>query len=180
MSRRTKIWLFAGVGVVGLVVGLLLTAVVLVQSDWFKDRVRARIVSEAETATGGRVEIGSFNYDWRRLTAEVGPFVVHGKEAAGEAPFFRAERIRIGLKIISLLESQFDIQSLTVEKPQLNVVVNRNGETNVPRPKARRHKGTLAEELLDLKVRHFELHDGFARYNSEQIPIDLEGDRLQA
>ena len=179
MTRVKKALLWAVAGSAGLMIALVVAAVVLVQTNWFKDRVRARIVSVAETATGGRVEIGSFQYDWRTLSAEVAPFVLHGKEAPGEAPLFRADRIRIGLKIISILESKVDIRTLAVEKPQVNIVVNRDGATNVPTP-SRRHEGTLADELLDLKVRHFELNNGFARYNSEKIPINLEGDRLQA
>ena len=59
----------------------------ILQTNWFKGKVRARIVSIAETATGGRVEIGTFDYNWRNLTVELAPFVVHGKERPGEAPF---------------------------------------------------------------------------------------------
>jgi len=63
MSRRKKIWVFGLGGLLGLLLLTLLTAVVVVQTDWFKNKVRARIISEAENATGGRVEIGSFDYD---------------------------------------------------------------------------------------------------------------------
>lgn len=181
MSRRKKVWIYGLVGGAFFVVALLLAALALLQTNWFKDKVRARIVSIVEKATGGRVEIGSFDYNWRTLTAEVGPFIVHGKEAPPEAPFFRADRIRIGLKIISALEEKVDIASLSIEKPQLNVLVNAAGETNVPAPKVPRHsKKNFAEQLLDLKVRHFELHNGFARYNSKYIPLDLEADHLEA
>src|ERR1035438_1485721 len=99
MSRRKKAWLFGFAGVIGLLLVALFAAVGLVQTDWFKNKVRARIVSVAETATGGRVEIATFDYEWRDLTVEVAPFVVHGKESPQAAPFFRADRIRFGLRI---------------------------------------------------------------------------------
>lgn len=180
MSRPKKIWIGLA-GAVGLLAIVLLAGLIVIQTDWFRDQVRARIVSEAETATGGRVEIGNFNYDWRSLSAEVSPFTLHGKEAPGAPPFFRAERIRIGLKIISLAERKADITSLIVEKPQVNVTVNPDGSTNVPTPKAvSKTNKNFAEQLLDLKVRHFELRDGFADYNDQRTPIDIKGDRLQA
>ena len=181
MTRRKKAWLFGLLGVAGLLLIALFAAVAVLQTDWFKDKVRARIVSEAETATGGRVEIGRFDYNWHSLTAEVAPFVIHGKEPPQAAPFFRADRIRVGLRIISLLEKQVDLVSLTVEKPQVSITVNPDGSTNVPAPKGSRASNkNFAEQLLDLKVRHFELHDGFADYNSQRIPLDVQGDRLQA
>ncbi len=168
-------------GAAGLLAIALLAAVGVLQTVWFKNKVRARIMSVAETATGGRVEIGQFDYNWRNLTVEVAPFVVHGKEAPQAAPFFRADRIRIGLRIISLLDRQVDLVSLYVEKPQASVTVNPDGSTNVPEPKGfERWEKNFAEQILDLKVQHFELHDGFVEYNSQRIPLDARGDRLQA
>jgi translocation and assembly module TamB len=181
MTRRKKAWLFGLLGAAGLLLFAVLAAVILLQTNWFKNKVRARIESVAETATGGRVDIGKFDYDWNNLTVEVAPFVVHGKEPPGATPFFRAERIRIGLRIISLLERQVDLISLIVEKPQVSVTVNPDGSTNVPEPKGSgRWEKNVAERLLDLKVRHFELHDGFSKYNSQLIPLDVQGDHLKA
>src|SRR5262249_1931146 len=148
-------------------------------TDWFKNKVRERIVEVAETASGGRVEIGRVNYKWPSLTAEVGPFILHGKEPAGAKALFRAQKITGGVKNGSALKKQVDIASLTVEKPEVYVTVAADGSTNVPSPKRRSGKN-FAEQLLDLKVKHFELHDGFAEYNSERIPIDVQGEHLQA
>jgi translocation and assembly module TamB len=85
------------------------------------------------------------------------------------------------LKIVSALKQEVDIRSLTVEKPQVHVMVAADGTTNVPEPKiSRQSKKNIAEQLLDLKVNHFELHDGFAEYNSKSIPLDVQGDHLRA
>jgi translocation and assembly module TamB len=181
VSKPAKIVVFglAGLAVVALAIGV--AGLVILQSDWFKNKVRERIVSATEDATGGRVEIGKFNYDWRAMTAEVGPFIVHGKEPVSSPPFFRADKIQIGLKIISALEKRVDITSLTAEKPQVYVTVAQDGSTNVPTPKVPRNtKKNFAEELLDLKVQHFELRNGFAEYNTQRVPLDVRGNALQA
>lgn len=181
MSRRKKAWLFGLAGVAALLLIALLAAGLVLRTVWFKNQVRDRLVSVAATATGGRVDIGEFDYNWSNLTVEVAPFVIHGKESPQEAPFFRAERIRIGLRIISMLERQVDLISVIVEKPQVSVTVNPDGSTNVPEPKdQRRWEQNFAERILDLKVQHFEFHDGFAEYNSQRIPLDVHGDRLRA
>src|SRR5260370_5701782 len=67
--------------------GILVTTLILIDTDWFKDKVRQRIVAELEKSTGGRVEIGSFK--WHNLTAEAAPLIVHGNEPAGPPPPFR-------------------------------------------------------------------------------------------
>jgi len=182
MTRRTrKIVFYSALGLVSLVLIACISALIIVRTEWFKNKVRDKIVAVAETATGGRVEIGRFDYQWSGLTVEGEPFIVHGKEPPGAPPFFRAEKIQIGLKIISALKQDVDIRSITVEKPQLHVVVAADGTTNVPEPKVRRQtKENFAEQLLDLKVNHFELHDGFAEYNSKRIPLDVQGDHLRA
>src|SRR5216683_949494 len=72
----------------------------ILPSAWFREKVRERIVYEVEKATGGRVEIGSFYFDWKTLTAEVSPFVLHGTEGAGQQPLARVDRLKVGLKII--------------------------------------------------------------------------------
>lgn len=179
MSRARKAILFTLLSVIVAIGAGLGVAIVLLQTDWFKNKVRERIVSVAETATGGRVEIGKFNYDWQNLTAEVAPFVLHGNEPSSAPPFFRADRIQIGLKIISALKKQVDISSLSIERPRAYVTVAPDGSTNVPAPHVR-SKSSLAQQLLDLKVGHFELRDGIAEYNSQRIPVDARCDQLHA
>ncbi|HLG97531.1 MAG TPA: translocation/assembly module TamB domain-containing protein [Bryobacteraceae bacterium] len=180
MSRPVKfgLWMFAAA--LGIAAALTVAFLVVVQTAWFRNKVRERIVSVAEEATGGRVEIGKFDYSWHSLSAEVSPFVLHGKEPAGSPPFFRAAKIQVGLRIISALKKQVDIASLKIEQPQLYVTVAPDGSTNVPAPKVARSLKGLSETLLDLKVKHFELRDGFAGYNSRRIPLNIQGDQLQA
>jgi hypothetical protein len=78
MSRPVKIAAISILGLAGLLLMAAAAFLVVVQTDWFKNKVKERIVSVAEEASGGRVEIGQFNYDWRALTAVVSPFVLHG------------------------------------------------------------------------------------------------------
>ncbi|MGD0435428.1 MAG: translocation/assembly module TamB domain-containing protein [Bryobacteraceae bacterium] len=179
MSRALKISTFT---LLGLLVVLLAAGggfVIVARSGWFKNKVRERIVAVAEQATGGRVEIGRFDYDWHSLTVEVTPFIVHGAEPASAPPLFRADKIQIGLKIISALKKQVDIASLRLSKPQLRVSVAPDGSTNVPSP-PRPFKKNWADRLLDLKLRHFEARDGMIDYNSQKFPLDLQGDGVEA
>src|ERR1039457_3298152 len=119
MSRGRKwiAWILGG-GMVLLLV-LATTAVTIVQSQWFYGRGGGRLVETVERAPGGRVEIGSFHFDWRRLRAEVHAFTLHGTEPADKPPLFRAESVAVGLKIISILKRDVDIGYLDITAPQV-------------------------------------------------------------
>jgi translocation and assembly module TamB len=177
MSRPAKIVALTFLGAAGLVVAVLTAGLVLVQSQWFKNKIREKIVAVTERATGGRVEIGSFSYNWRDLTAQVAPFVLHGTEPASAPPLLRADAIKIRLRVISLLEKKVDIAALVLESPRVHVTVAADGSTNVPRP--RFTSNGLVERLLDLKVQHVELRHAEANYNSWKLPLDASGEHLE-
>jgi translocation and assembly module TamB len=158
---------------------LLIASVIILQTGWFKNKVRQRIISEVESTTGGRVEIGQFNYNWHNFTAEVAPFVLHGTEPAGAPPLFRSSKIHVGLEIISFVERTANIAALTIDRPEIHVTVNADGTTNVPTPRAVT-PGDIVAEILNLKIQHFTLANGFAEYNSQRIPLDLHADHLSA
>ena len=179
MRRRTRLLLWLAGSVAIVCVSVALIAIAVVRSAWFSDRVRERIVGEVERSTGGRAEIGSFRFDWHSFTAEVAPFVLHGNEPAGAPPLFRADAIRVGLKVVSLVERSVDIRSLTADKPELRIVVNPDGSTNVPQPRMRRRSGGLVEQVLSLAVRRVALNNGFVEYNSRRWPLQIEAERLR-
>ena len=154
MTRTRKAALALGVlaGALGVIS---IFGVAVARSDWFREKVRERIVSEAAKATNGRVELGGFQFDWKTLTAELDNMVIHGTEPAGQAPLFAVKRLVIGLKIVSLAQRTFNIASVSAEQPQAHLIVQPDGNTNIPPPQ--RFKPQM---LIDLKVGRFDLKDG--------------------
>lgn len=181
MNRPVK-WTLRVLGVIlALVLLLGIAAVVILPSAWFRDKVRARMVYEIERVSGGKTEIGEFRVDWKTLTAEVAPFVLRGTEPAGERPLFRAESVKVGLKIISIAKKDIDIASLAVESPQVNILVDEQGKTNFPGPKIKRDSSKdPIQQLLDLAVGRIDLRNGWIQYADRKIPLTLAGENLQA
>ena len=166
--------------VVGLAVGSLLVMSVM-ESEWFRKRVAKELISTIEGATGGRVELRSLTYDWWTLTAEARGFVLHGTEPPGAAPLFRAGSMRIGLKILSVLKRDIDLKSLVMDKPELHLIVNLDGSTNIPEPtlKTWSSRDPLLQQLISLKVKHFEWNGGKVALNLNEVPLDVAGDNLR-
>jgi hypothetical protein len=63
MSRTGRIWRNIGIAAAALMVVLFITAIQIVQTNWFRDYVKAKIITAAEDGTGGRVEIWSYTFD---------------------------------------------------------------------------------------------------------------------
>jgi translocation and assembly module TamB len=181
VSRRRKLWI-ALLGLAAVVVLALVAGLMVVRSNWFYEKLRARIIETVETATGGRVELGGFAFDWRRLRVEVRAFTIHGTEPADRSPLFHADTIAVGLKIVSALKRDVDIQYLDVMAPRVYLIVYPDGRTNVPEPKVKgKRDKNAAETILDLAIGRFSLQQGVFEVESRgKTPFDARGRDLGA
>jgi translocation and assembly module TamB len=181
VSRKRIAWVAVGT-LAGLLLVAAAAAVVVFQSRWFYNRVRAGIVDTVETATGGRVEIGSFRFDWRTLRAEVDRFTLHGTEPPDKPPLFRAESVAVGLKVVSILKRNVDISYLDVTAPQVDLIVGPDGRTNVPEPKIAKKAGKpVVQSILDLAIGRFSLERGqFEVASGGKTPFAASGRNLNA
>ena len=98
MSRPMKIVRNVAIVLGSLAFVLVAAALIVSQTDWFRNYVKQKIIASTEDSLGGRVEVGSFHFDARRLHAEVADFVIHGNEPAGAAPFVRVARIQLDIR----------------------------------------------------------------------------------
>ena len=90
MKRPPRMLLTAGIVFGGIVAVAALGTWWILQSTWLREAVRHEIVSEIEASTGGRVELGDFQYDWRALTAEFGLWWFMGPNPANSLPSYES------------------------------------------------------------------------------------------
>ncbi len=181
MKHYLKVALLTLAAVAALALLCLVAALIVVRTSWFHEMVRERMVREIEDATGGRVEIGSYGFDWHTMTVTVRNLVIHGTEKPEEAPFARADLIRIGLRVISVLEKRIDLDAVFLQRPQVNVIVYADGRTNVPRPKAaRKPRRNAIETVLDLAIKRFNVVGGVVQAGMRRTSLDIRGENLRA
>jgi translocation and assembly module TamB len=177
MKRLARIAMRVAAAVVAMLLLAALAGVLVLRSDWFRERARERIVREVERATGGRAELERFSFDWRRLRAEVAALVVHGKESAAEPPLLRVESLTLEMRIISAVRRDVDLASLTVDRPRVYLAVYPDGSTNLPSP-ARRSDANWAQQLLRLKVGWYQIREGLFEFDQRRLPLNLRGEDL--
>ena len=93
MSRPARIASIIGLSLLGLLVALFIAVIIIVNTSWFQNYVIGKIVTATEQATGGKVEVGSFNFDLWGATRHRWRFCAawHG---ASEPPLRCFERSR--------------------------------------------------------------------------------------
>src|SRR5690349_9515013 len=181
MSRPKKIALIVLGGLSGLLLLAVVAGLVVIQTQWFRDTVRQKIVAAVEDSTGGRAEIGSFAFDWHHLRAQIHNFVLHGSEPANVPPLFTAKLVQVDLKLTSPFGKIVDIAYLLADTPQANVIVYPDGTTNVPAPKIPHHSDkTGLETIVELAIGKFDLRNGSIIFSERKTSMDAHGENLRA
>jgi len=183
MTRRGRIALISG-GAAILFLGIAVAAGVwVVRSDWLREKIRARAVAAAAKAIGGKVEIGALRLDWKTLTAELDNLVIHGTEPANAAPLLAVRRVRIGFKVISFIERQFNVARVETDGARVHLMIEADGSTNLPQPHIPFKTGV--ERILAVRIGKFDLANGLAAVErsgrkKEVTPWNARGENLAA
>src|ERR1700722_11061850 len=182
MSRVRRILRLAALSIGGLLLAVIIAGVIVVQTQWFRDKVRATIVSAVETATGGTAEIGMFTFDWRHLRAQIRNFTIHGLEQPAAAPLFHANLVQVDLKLLSPFNGFVDIAYLLLDTPQANIIVLPDGHTNIPAPKVQSKSSdkTGLETIVDLAIGRFDLRNGSFTFGDRKTGLDASGANFRA
>lgn len=173
MKRRWLRWTAGAVALLLLAAG---GGVLVLRSGWFREQVRLKLISAAEDATGGRVELGRFHYDWPSMTVRVTDFTLHGKEDAGREPLLRIPELELSVHIRSLLRRDVELRALRIAAPAVHVYVAEDGSTNLPTPARRAPRADVIEELLRLRIGRLEVADGLLHYGSRRIPLEARAE----
>jgi translocation and assembly module TamB len=164
------------------VVVVFIAAFLTVRSYWFHNFVREKIISATEDATGGKVELASFEFDWHRLRARISGFVIHGTEPPGSAPLFQTRALELRLKLLSGLKKAVDLEYLGVDRPSANIIVFPNGQTNIPTPRVAKKpsKKSALETVADLAVNRFEILNASVQFAQQKTGFTARGQNLRA
>jgi translocation and assembly module TamB len=144
-------------------------------SAGFQNFIRGQIVRKLETATGGKVEIASFHWDLMRLEAELGGVVIHGREAAGEAPYAQVKDFRVRWSMLGWWIPRFPLRSIEILQPQFHLIVYPDGSTNQPQPRKPAKRGKpMLDTFFNLKASHIAVEQGVLDYENRAASFDFQ------
>lgn len=180
MSRPRKIALIVSGSLVGLVLLIVVAAVIVVQTQWFRNFIREKIISSVEESIGGKTDVGSFTFDLGHLRAQLRDLVIHGTEPPTAAPLLRARLLQVDLKLTS--PSSGFISYLLLDTPQANVMVFPDGRTNIPEPKVQQKKSNTSglQTVVNLAIGRFDLRNGSLTFADRKSDFNASGENLRA
>lgn len=150
----------------------------LMSSERFEGLVRQRLVTDLEQFTGGRVEIASFHWRLLHLDAEANGIVIHGREAAGEAPYASIERLRVGVSILGLLSPSVKLRYLEIAHPAFHLILYPDGTTNQPHPRKPQAQVHPIDQLFSLQAGRISCEQGVIDVDSRASSFDFQNRSL--
>jgi translocation and assembly module TamB len=175
--RRRLIWFASCMAT--LLIAAPLALFLWMNSSACENLVRKRLVATIQTLTGGRVEIGGFHWHPLDLDADASGLVLHGREAAGEAPYAKVEQLHVRISVLGLLSPAILLRDLEVIRPAFHLIVYPDGSTNQPRPaKSRETRKRTLDTLFDLRAGHVALEQGVLDFENRAANFDFQARHL--
>ena len=140
--------------------------------------IEREVVRQIEQRTGARVELRAFHYGLWHLGVRLDGLTLHGTETPAEPPLFHADRVEVGVHVVSFFQRRISLDSFVVNRPQVYVRYDAAGESNLPTPPTHGASRPWRQTLFDLTVGHVELNAGSAVYNDRRVPLDIRGENL--
>jgi translocation and assembly module TamB len=154
-------------------------AVAIYESGIAERWMRHEMIAQIESRTGMRAQVQGFHFHLWDLHAEIDGLTLHGLEPPGAPPLFHADRVDIGVRVISFLRRQISLQQLTVERPEVAVRIGADGRSNIPTPQKRSPSRPWRETLFQLRIAQLALRNGSFAFNDRRTPLSLSGNDFQ-
>ena len=160
-------WLAGGVTVLLLFVAV--TATILLNSARFHAYLLGTLQKQASESLGVPVTLQNFTLHLSTLSLDL-----YGLTVAGASPYpnpavLQVQHAEVGVRIVSVLQRKWYLDSIEVDQPVVQVFVDKNGVSNLPAPKSSDSKSNTS--IFDLGIRHAVLNKGEIFYNDRHIPL---------
>lgn len=173
-ARRWRPWLYVLAALALMLAAVLWYGTTRQFSEWLRRQVVARL----EQATGGRVELASFEWKPARLQFDLKDLTIHGLETPGQIPYAHVDRLQLRARITSLVSGGVKLAALTMERPVFHLIVNADGSTNQPVPRQPGRTGAPVGRFFELGVERVELKDGRLIVNDRVLPLELTAEQV--
>jgi len=173
-----RILKWIGIALAAMLVFALVGGWLLLRSDAFHRYAVRKIEEQAAQSTGAAARIGSLDWNFSTLTADLHDIVLRGKEGDAQPPLLHVDELKVSVKILSVFHRKFSLSELDIRRPVVHMQVDAQGNTNLPTPPPNR--GSSNTSVFDLAIRHFVLSKGEIYYNDQKTPMDASLDDVES
>jgi translocation and assembly module TamB len=168
-NRLRKI--FAWISGIFLLLTILIAVIiaVLLHSQRFHQYIITQVQSAAADSLGTRLDLQSFALNFNPLSLDVYGVTLHGATPYTNVPVLQLQHAHVGVRIVSFLQRKWYLSDVQIDHPVVQVFVDKNGVSNIPKPKPSNSKSNTT--IWDLGIRHTVLDNGEIYYNAQAAPL---------
>lgn len=168
--RWARVFAWIG-GIILLLIALVVVTIfVLLHSQRFHNYVLAKVNSIATEDLGAGVNVQNYALHFSPLSLDVYGVTVHGASPYPNPPLLQLQHGHVGIHIVSLLSRKWYLSDLQLDRPVVQVLVDKNGVSNIPKPKSSNNSKS-STTIWDLGIRHAVLDRGEIYYNGQATPL---------
>jgi translocation and assembly module TamB len=150
---------------------LMLCLLPFLNTDGLHKQLLELVQQKASESLGVEVRLQDFLLHYKTLSVDL-----YGVRAAGTAPYadpplLTVDHIEAGVRIVSLFRREWYLDNLQIDHPVAWIVVDKNGMSNLPKPKSNSGNNT---DIFQLGIRHAAINRGEVYYNSKPSALSAE------
>ena len=169
-TRKITAWI---VGIIALLVIVLAVGVyVVLHSAWAHNYILKTAQQKASESLNTRVTLQNYALNLSNLGLDLYGLTVYGVGPGANAPLLQVDHLGLGVKVISLMHRQWDLQNVAVDHPVVRLIVDSQGQSNLPTFQSSGNKSS--NNIWDLAIQHILLDRGAVYYNDQKTPLNAD------
>lgn len=160
-------WIWLGFTVVSLLIVILIP--VILNSTAFHNYVLKMVREQAQESLGVPVTLQNFALHFSTLSVDLYGLTVAGAAPYSNPPLLQVRHAQAGVRIVSVLHRKWYLDNVQIDDPVVQVFVDKDGKSNLPKPKPSNSKSNTT--IWDLGIRRTVLNNGAIFYNSRPTPL---------
>ncbi|HWE86416.1 MAG TPA: translocation/assembly module TamB domain-containing protein [Terracidiphilus sp.] len=148
------------------------TVAALLNSARFHQYVLAKVENVASQNLNTQVTLENFAVHFSTLSLEVYGLTVHGAGPYQNPPILQLQHAEVGVRIVSVLHGKWYLSTVRLDHPVVQLLVDKNGVSNIPRPAPSNSKSNTT--IFDLGIRHAVLDHGEVYLNAEAQALSAD------
>jgi translocation and assembly module TamB len=165
---RIVLWADAAVGAVLVLVAAIV--LLLGYSPFFHGYLIGLAERQVNKRFGLNLHLQNFAVHLSRLSVDLYGIKLDGAKSHPNPPLLQVQHMEVSARIISVLGRKWYLQSLEIDRPVVQIFVDKNGISNIPTIKSSGEPGNN-NAVFDLGIRHAVLKDGAVYYNNQPAPM---------
>ena len=146
--RRVFAWIFA----INLLLTVLVSVIIaiLLHSQKFHQYIIAKVQSAAADSLGTRLDLQNFTLNFSPLSLDLYGVTLHGAAPYPGVPLLQLQHAHVGVRVVSFLQQKWYLSEVQLDHPVVQVFVDKNGVSNIPKPKPSNNKSNTT--IWDLGI----------------------------